>query len=101
MRRFKRSARILASLAIVAVLGSVAGPLAVSAGRDFSRCVQQCNEVRKACDGRCREVCLEMFPDDKSARDACTMACKADCLSESDECKDTCLERKNDSPTDP
>lgn len=96
------SARILACSALMSLIGLLGtGPLAQLTGEEFSRCVQQCNEIRRMCDDRCADECRAMFPDDKSARDSCIAACKAICSSESDECKEVCLIQKNESPTDP
>jgi len=69
--------------------------LAVLSGRDFTTCVKSCNAIRKTCDSLCKPNCWDLFPDDKTQRDACIAACKAICLQESDECKLVCQEIKN------
>ena len=93
--------RLLAAVAVFAMLGAYADDLGAVAGRDFSRCIQQCNDVRRACDGNCKDECQLLFPNDSSARDACVAACKSVCAAASDECKLVCQEIKDDSPVDP
>ena len=63
-----------------------------AAGRDFSRCIQACNETRRACDLRCKDDCTALYPGtpNKPQRDACIAACKSLCLVVSDDCKAIC-----------
>ena len=100
-KAFLRIIGPLGLFALIVLLLPLPPTLASSAGREFSRCVQNCNEVRKACDSRCKADCAEMFPDDKTQRDSCTAACKAMCAAESDDCKQVCLEIKNGTPEEP
>jgi len=106
MPKFSRGViRLLGVLAVVAVCA----PLTTSwvtgaAGRDFSRCIHQCNDVKSACNIRCSDDCFAMFPGtpNKPQRDACIASCKAICLSQSDDCKLECQSIKNPpSPTEP
>jgi hypothetical protein len=95
--------RLLAVLALVVAVQSLAG-YAVRAtcfGRNYSRCVQQCNDVRRACDDRCSSDCRDLFPNDKTQRDACIAACKTICGNESDDCKLVCQQNKCESPEEP
>lgn len=94
-RSFNRILGLLGVLALMALLQPLPPTLAASAGREFSRCVQTCNETRKACDNRCKTDCAEMFPDDKTQRDSCTDACKSFCAAAADDCKQVCLSIKN------
>lgn len=94
MPRFSK--RVLRLLAIVVAVG-LSLPVATSlvsgdAGRDFSRCVQACNETRRACDDRCTTDCTALYPGsaNKSLRDACIAACKNICGQQSDDCKLAC-----------
>ncbi|HKY32331.1 MAG TPA: hypothetical protein VJV23_07345 [Candidatus Polarisedimenticolia bacterium] len=96
--------RLLVATGLVAVTLNVSStPLAGgSAGREFSRCIQTCNETRRTCEDRCAPDCAALFPDNKSARNACISACKSACGEESGECKLRCLADKNEeTPTEP
>lgn len=65
-------------------------------GRDFSRCVQSCNDIYATCGEDCQETCWDLFPNDRPARDACIASCKNDCALEKAECKKVCLAIKNE-----
>lgn len=95
--------RLLGVLALAVVLSPAVYTVAAgSAGRDFSRCVQACNDARRECDDRCAADCRALYPNNKSQRDACTAACKAGCLSTSEECKLVCQAIKDGGcPTEP
>src|SRR5262245_43578867 len=101
MSRLPRTFFLLGAVALMALFQPLPPTLASDAGRAFSRCVQACNEARKACDDRCKADCAELFPDDKSQRDACVDACKNICATESGDCKEVCLAIKNGSPEEP
>jgi hypothetical protein len=96
--------RLLGVLTLAAVIHPWLPSLASgSAGRDYSRCIQACNETRRACEDRCTPECTQLFPNDKSARQACVSACKATCGDESSDCKLICQAIKNgdNSPNEP
>ena len=104
MPRFRAMA--LKSLAVAALAVAVAGPtqlvVAAAAGRDYSRCIQSCNDVRRACSDRCQVDCRDMFPNDATQRNACITACKTACDTESADCKLVCQAIKNGGcPTEP
>ena len=88
---------LLVLTAAVLIFTSLGSTLASVAGRDFSRCVQGCNAIRKSCDAIVTDDCRAMFPGtpNKPARDACIAAGKAVCLVDSDECKLMCQAIKN------
>jgi hypothetical protein len=82
---------LVIGLAVAAlVVSQVGNTAAQAAGRDFSRCIQSCNETRKACGVACQDDCRALFPDDMTARDACIADCKVVCNDNSDECKQVC-----------
>ncbi|HET9482228.1 MAG TPA: hypothetical protein VFP98_10780 [Candidatus Polarisedimenticolia bacterium] len=87
--------------ALVALLGPPAGLLHGAAGRDFSRCIQMCNDVRRACSDRCTTDCRDLFPNSKQERDACVAECKAICDVESADCKLVCQSIKDEHPQEP
>lgn len=95
--------RPIISLLIVALLVLLSGvPVLAGTGRDFSRCVHNCNEVRRACGERCESSCEEMFPNDRRQRSACIQACDDTCDAQSSECKKVCLAiKKEQCPTAP
>src|SRR5262245_7108194 len=105
MPRYSRGVlRLVGALALFAALQPFSSLMqADDAGREFSRCVQNCNDARKACDDLCVADCQAMFPGtpNKPQRDACIAACKADCLIEPDDCKLVCQNIKNPSPEEP
>ena len=105
MRRFARErCWALAALAFVALLvAQVGGPVAQSAGREFSRCIQSCNDTRKECGRACQDDCKELYPDDKQMSDTCTADCKnGTCEENSSECKQICQNIKDPpSPEEP
>jgi len=77
-------------------------PLADSAGRVYSRCINGCNAARQACSGRCADECRSLFPNDVVERNGCLDQCKDTCLTQEKECKDRCQAIKNGvSPTEP
>jgi len=86
-------------MALSVVLGSLLlAPITMTVaagGRDFSRCVRACNSIRGACSTRCSDDCGVLFPNDKTARDACISQCKAICLESDKECKTACKAIKN------
>lgn len=94
MPKFSRGVlRLLGVVAMVALLAPVATSLVEgSAGRDFSRCVQACNDVRRACNDRCTTDCTALFPGsaNKTQRDACIASCRTICDTQSDDCKLIC-----------
>ena len=75
------------------------GTIQASAGRDFSRCVQSCNETRSLCKTQCNVDCDLLFPPGAD-RDACDDACAETCSEISQECKVTCKNIKNP-PSEP
>ena len=96
--------RLVGVLALVALLTPAAVSVAAgAAGREFSRCVQACNDARRACGDRCSDDCRELFPTNSAQRNACIAACKAICDGQSDECKLVCLAIKEGdvTPTEP
>ncbi len=98
---WKRRVALLSTLAALAilVLGQMGGAAAGVAGRDFSRCIHTCNEVREPCLDRCRPDCREAFPGPlREERAACEDACEAFCVNQSQECKVVCQAVK-DPPT--
>ncbi|MGH9870164.1 MAG: hypothetical protein ACREAA_18630 [Candidatus Polarisedimenticolia bacterium] len=94
--------RILGVLALAAVMAPAAITLASDAGRDFSRCIGVCNDLRQACTANCTPVCTSLHPVDLVARAACVSTCTALCDTESDDCKAVCKAIKNNPcPTEP
>ena len=66
-------------------------------GRDHSRCVQSCNSVRPACLQECSGPegdCIELFPDDPPAQQACEQECEEACYDAWDECRLVCENNK-------
>ena len=85
--------RLLAGVVAVGLCLPVGTSLAkADAGRDFPRCIHACNEARRACDDRCTTDCTALYPGtpNKALRDACILACKDICNSQSDDCKLVC-----------
>ena len=85
--------RLLAVTAAVLLFQPIGTSLVLGlSGRDFSRCVQACNDTRRACDDRCATDCAALYPGtpNKPQRDACIAACKSICLTQSDDCKAVC-----------
>ena len=105
MPKFSRGVlRALGVLAVVAVFAPLATTMVMGsdAGRNFSRCVQACNDVNRTCGVRCQDDCRALFPNDKTQRDACTAACKDICFQQLTDCKLVCQAIKNGgSPTEP
>jgi len=88
--------RLVVVIALAALLWPMSQALSETAGRDYSRCIQSCNDARRSCNERCVIDCADMFPNSKTQRDACISACKdGQCLIESQDCKLTCKEIKN------
>ena len=75
------------------------GTIQAGAGRDFSRCVQSCNETRSACRTQCKVDCDLLFPKGAD-RDACDDGCADTCSGNSQECKVICQNIKNP-PSEP
>ena len=75
------------------------GTIQAGAGRDFSRCVQSCNETRSSCKIQCSVDCDLLFPAG-SDRKACKNACADMCIENSQECKVICQNIKNP-PSEP
>lgn len=104
MPKFSRGVlRLLGVFALVALLLPVSSELiARAAGRDFPRCIQACNDIRKLCNDRCSTDCFAMFPNDKPLRDACIANCKNSvCVVESQDCKLVCQAIKDGSVEEP
>ncbi len=71
------------------------GTIQAGAGRDFSRCVQSCNETKFACKAECRDDCKFIFPKGEE-RTACVIECKdVICVANSNDCKDLCVNIRN------
>jgi hypothetical protein len=98
----QRKAWLIAGLAAAALaVVQVGGPVAQSAGRDFSRCIQTCNETRKECDAICITDCEDLYPPGEDRR-ACESSCSQTCLDSSKECKQVCQNIKEPpSPEEP
>ena len=101
--RITGNRRLLAMLALAALVLSTAAALqADSAGREFSRCVQTCNETRKACRSSCSDDCGELFPGGGPDFNECRDGCRDTCNTESDDCKLVCQNIKDQpSPEEP
>jgi len=94
--------RLLGALALLALVDTTNSSLiSAVAGRDYSRCVQACNETRHSCDDRCVVDCANLFPTDKTARQACVSTCQSGCTEEWSGCRDICEEKKDVSPIEP
>ena len=92
MLRSKILWRLLAISAVAALVilqPAVVGARAES-GRDYSRCIISCNEVRRACEDVCRDWCHTMFPDDETLGAECISVCVGICIDDSKECKAAC-----------
>lgn len=66
---------------------------AQSAGRNYARCIQSCNATKPACLQECSGSegdCIELFPDDPPAQEACELACEQGCDDARDECRQIC-----------
>ncbi len=87
--------RLLGAVGLIAVMAPLSQVLAQTSGRDYSRCVQTCNETRRGCDDRCTADCYAMFPKDVAGRNACKASCHDTCISESQDCKLVCKAQKN------
>ena len=93
--------RLLVAVMAVAMLQSYVTDLVADPGRDFPRCIIQCNEIRQACRDRCDVDCAAAFPPG-AARDACIAACNDVCVNNSQDCKDVCRAiRDGETPEDP
>ena len=95
---------LMAGLALGILALAQVGSLAESgsAGRDFSRCVQSCNETRKACQESCKTDCRDLYPQGTEERNTCESECSETCISNSQECKEVCQNIKNPpSPEEP
>src|SRR5262245_15416107 len=97
MPKFSRGVvRVLGVLALVALVTPVGTSwVSGAAGREFSRCIHACNDIKSICNNRCSDDCFAQFPNSKPQRDACIAACKSICLTASDDCKLECQAIKN------
>jgi len=59
-------------------------------GREYSRCVHACNDLRLACDNRCDADCASTFVAGTVAFDACVLQCHGLCSDYGNDCKDIC-----------
>jgi GGDEF domain-containing protein len=95
---------LVIGLAVAAlVVSQVGSTVAQTAGREFSRCIQSCNETRKGCNRACSDDCRVLYPDGGSMLDACIADCKTGtCVPNSEECKQICENIKDPpSPEEP
>ena len=101
--RMRGNGRLLAVVALAALVLSTAGTLwADSTGREFSRCIQSCNDARRACRDRCAEDCANLFPNSNPDENECRATCRDECVIESDDCKLVCENIKEPpSPEEP
>ena len=101
--QMRTKARFVFSLAVGCLMAlPVSLPLARSAGREYSRCINACNVARSNCEDRCRSDCAAAFPTSASQRRACESACHAICVTQEQDCKDHCrANKKNDTPEEP
>jgi hypothetical protein len=90
LRIYPMALRTLAAAGLAVALIGTTQMTAATAGRDFSRCVQACNDARRACGDRCSEDCKALYPTNATQRNACITTCKTICDSQSDECKLVC-----------
>ena len=73
-----------------------------ASGRDDTRCKGVCRATRTACDLACDQSCLALFPADFEARYACLRSCHATCVTQEDECRQTCaVDRPPTTPENP
>lgn len=105
MRFLKRALLIRAGVAI-AVIGlaaaQVGNPMAGADGRNFSKCLNACNQTDRNCHTRCKTDCAELFPDGGADRNACNKSCNDICDGQRTECRQVCENIKNPpSPEEP
>ena len=90
---------VAAGIALAVLALGQFGTIQANAGRDFSRCVQSCNETRTACRTQCNVDCDALFPSGPERKD-CDDACAETCTDNSKECKVICQNIKNP-PSEP
>lgn len=101
--RAHRRVQIGLGLAVI-LSGSVAAlALGQPAGRNFARCIQSVNEIRRMCETRCETECPSIAATDPSLLDACLHACHAACVELEQETRKLCktIEEPYDPPMEP
>jgi len=93
----------LAFLAVLVMFVAVAGVALGANGREFSRCVRQCNSEKSQCNSACLTDCKALCNNVTSCVTPCVSNCKnTTCLPADDACKLMCQSVKNPpSPTEP
>ena len=98
-RSLRGKGRILAALAIVALVAGQVGNL--QAQRVFADCILTCTGVKQTCKSACKPDCNAIFPPGPE-RGECKTQCSLDCETEDADCKLVCQEIKNPpSPEEP
>ncbi|MFQ5671165.1 MAG: hypothetical protein ACE5HD_11710 [Acidobacteriota bacterium] len=92
---------LMAGLALALLIQGDSG-IASEAGRNFSRCVQSCNDTNLTCGNACDATCTDLFPDRGASFTQCKSDCKDKCNADKIECKLVCQNIKNNpSPEEP
>jgi len=92
---------VLLSVTTLLIL-PISMPRASTEGREFSRCLLECNAAKQSCIERCNVDCKALFPGSSQQQDACRATCKNTCVEAQNECKAVCRAIKDGtSPNEP
>lgn len=89
-RLLLRLAPVLA-LSALTMLHPASLSIGQSTGRQFARCIVECNSARRQCRSACRVGCREAFGRNRSEFRTCLRSCGADCNDVRRACREECL----------
>jgi len=82
--------RLMAALALGALIALTLSTPGIEAGRDDTRCKQACRTTKNECDAECLFQCGRAFPENFERRNACISRCRAECARQERECRLGC-----------
>jgi hypothetical protein len=101
MRNLRKNTALLGIVVLFVAVSGVS--MASVAGRNFSRCINTCNDADQACKAACNDDCHALCNNVTSCVTPCISNCKqTTCVPTMNECKLMCQAIKNGgSPTEP
>ena len=88
-RSLPRLLPVLALGALTMLLHPATVSIGAGTGRDYARCIVECNSARRECRGACRSSCGDIFGPGQ-ARRVCNRTCGAECDMVRQECRMEC-----------
>jgi len=78
------------ALSVLTVFQPSSVSIGAGGGRDYARCIVECNSARRSCRSACRSSCRSAYAGSWQNQQTCVRTCTADCNDIRETCRETC-----------